>query len=116
MGSRHFWIESPAFEAAALKAQIQYEKDVDEYVKKTQEKRYRVWIELDKPVDDEHAEELCALANKMLSRLNESSESQGGFSWSPNEHRYMFSHGGHTYKYLADNGEWFNLEYFGRND
>jgi len=34
MGSRHFWIEGPAFEKASLKAQIEYEKMVDEAVQK----------------------------------------------------------------------------------
>jgi hypothetical protein len=34
----------------------------------------RVWIELDKPRDDAHAEEICKLATAMLHKLGISAE------------------------------------------
>ena len=83
-------------------------------MKKLKEKHYRVWIELDKPVDDEHAAELCAMANKMMARLIEPSEPTGKFAWS--SHTQMYMYGENTYTYLKDRGEWFNLKYFGRDD
>ena len=74
----------------------------------------KVWIELEKPINTAHAERLCELANTMLKRLSEPDErSERGFFWSEHENRYCFG-GGMGYMVLKDNGEWFNLEYFGR--
>lgn len=81
-------------------------------------KKNRVWIELDKPRDKDHAAELCELANNMLARLRESDDDTKwkGFWYHEEREAYCFTFCGQTgeYKELADRGEWFNLDYFGR--
>lgn len=73
----------------------------------------RVWIELEKPVDKEDADRITVLANRMLSRLAAPDcIPMRRFFWSENEQRWCL--GDVTYKALADNGEWFNLDFFGR--
>jgi hypothetical protein len=75
---------------------------------KTKDRRLRVWIELPRPVDEAHAIELCAYANKMLSHLPIGPCK--GFGWDIERMQYTFSHGGSTYHGLADRGEWFSLK------
>ena len=71
----------------------------------------RVWIELDKPIDDAHAEEICKKANRMLARMG--SSGGRGFFWSPSRQQYGYGDGmGHIG--LPDRGDWFNLDYLGR--
>jgi uncharacterized protein CbrC (UPF0167 family) len=75
----------------------------------------RIWIELDTPNNDEHAEEQCRLANNMLQRLAEKPEyMQRQFFWLKNSRRYAFG-GLMGYNELTDRGEWFNLDYLGRD-
>ena len=72
----------------------------------------RVWIELVKPESKEHGEEQCRLANNMLNRLGAKGQS---FFYSTRDNLYCLeSSGGGTYTVLEDNGEWFSLDYFGR--
>jgi hypothetical protein len=76
------------------------------------QKELKVWIELPKPVDAQHAEELCELANAMLRKLGVNSQK---FSWSDHRNRYRF--GGPTgYTELADRGEWFDLNYLAKGE
>lgn len=72
----------------------------------------RIWIELEKPRDAVHGEEICALANRALRRLSGDSRTRA-FWWSVHENRYCLGDDG-GYKVLEDNGEWFNLDYLGR--
>lgn len=73
----------------------------------------RVWIELEKPANDEQGRERAALANKMLERLCGRPISEG-FEW--NEKRCYYDWGGPVggYESLVNHGKWFNLDYFGR--
>jgi hypothetical protein len=76
----------------------------------------RVWIELEKPRDAAHAEEICVLANRMIDRLCEPPEEgveRREFFWDEDDKRYCFG-GQMGYMTLSDRGEWFNLDYFGR--
>lgn len=81
----------------------------------TPDRELRVWIELPKPADKEHAEQLCGLANNMLKRLEKPHEgpAERGFFWSEHEKRYCYG-GAMGYTVLSDGGQWFNLEYLGR--
>lgn len=73
----------------------------------------RIWIELDKPFDKEHADKQCELANNLLKRLNGNEPGDSKFWWSEHEKRYCYG-GNHGYTVLADRGQWFNLDFFGR--
>lgn len=76
----------------------------------------RVWIELEKPRDAEHADEVCALVNNMLRKLlGGDGDTDRGFFWSTRESRYAYG-GPMGYTILRDNGEWFDLDYLGRED
>lgn len=72
----------------------------------------RIWIELDKPRDAAHAQEMCELANQMLARLGVSHGRR--FFWSERESCYCYGEG-MGYTTLSDRGEWFNLDYLGRD-
>ena len=72
----------------------------------------KVWIELERPENKEHAEEQCKLVNNMLTRLGAKGQS---FFYDKRTLGYSLetSPGG-CYKELLDNGEWFNLDFLGR--
>jgi hypothetical protein len=78
----------------------------------------RVWIELPRPkgaTDHERKDEtdrICNLANTMLQRMDPGTEYR--FFWSEHKSMYAYGHQHGSYRYLADNGEWLNLEYLGR--
>lgn len=65
----------------------------------------RIWIELERPKDEKHADQICAKANKVLEKLGVISR----FNWSPRKAMYMF--GDVSFTYLSDNGQWLNLDY-----
>lgn len=81
----------------------------------------RVWIEWEYPsiadfktseAQDAAAQETCRLLNKMLDRLSGEKDCSTVF-WS--EQGKEFCVGGVAgYVTCADNGHWFNLEFFGR--
>lgn len=72
----------------------------------------KIWIELEKPKDKEHADLQCTLANRVLERMGAKGQS---FFYSQRLALYCIeSSPGGTYKELTDNGEWFNLDYLGR--
>lgn len=74
----------------------------------------RVWIELDKPKDKEHAEKQCRLANNMLKRLCVKPEDMTSkFFYSEHSRTYCFG-GDYGYIELPDHGHWFNLDSLGR--
>ena len=83
----------------------------------------RIWIELDKPKpgtpDPERKafmEKQCALANRMLERLYKPEDLAHRSTFFVSEHKglhYCFGGAG-GFRDLADNGEWFNLDYYGR--
>lgn len=77
----------------------------------------RVWIELEKPRDDAHGVEIANLANKMMDRLipAEPGVERREFFWSAHERRYCLG-GNMGYVVLIDWGEWFNLDYLGRDE
>lgn len=85
--------------------------------KPPKKERNSVWIELEKPRDNAHAKEICEKANRMLVRLQSVADQEEGrcgyFAWS--ESRSMFMYGTNMgMKYLTDRGEWFSLDYVGR--
>jgi hypothetical protein len=82
--------------------------------KKTRNKEHnRVWIELEKPLDEEDGNRIAELANNMLQRLFAPNKPTLYFTW--NEHRLRYDYGTTMGRYsLADWGEWFDLDYFGR--
>lgn len=76
----------------------------------------RVWIELEPPKDNDPvlAQKRCELANRMLNKLSAPEETIGrGFSWSATENKYRFNWGMKS-TILKDNGEWFDLDFLGR--
>ena len=83
-------------------------------------KMMKVWIELPEPVEAGYTgEEICKRENEMLVRL---SSTNGEFSYS-NERlvgKWIKGHYIFTAEFgktsLKDNGRWFNLDYFGRNN
>lgn len=83
----------------------------------------RVWIEIERPAGPKfkdpvernaEAARRAALATNMVARLN-APESMDGyhFWWSERDGRYCWG-GPMGYTVLSDDGEWFNLEHFGR--
>lgn len=80
------------------------------------QKPNRVWIELEKPRDKAHGDELAEKANRMLRRLMEPSQVNNcmRFSWSVQDRRYHLSDPSGCYTVLDSFGEWFNLDYMGR--
>ena len=77
----------------------------------------RVWIELEHPGADEAlGDARAALANKMLARLSEADDGDRNRFWYYGDKScYCFGDSG-GFKELSDNGFWFNLEFFGRED
>lgn len=71
----------------------------------------QIWIELDAPRDDTHAEEMCEQANRMLARLGDTAGQK--FSWDAKHKAYRFG-GTMGDEHLPDRGKWFNLDYLGR--
>jgi len=75
----------------------------------------KIWIELERTPSAEFNQRQAELANKMLKRLSEPGDpTNRGFNWSKHEGRYTYG-GPMGYRVLTDDGEWFNLEYFGRD-
>lgn len=83
----------------------------------------RVWIEIERPTGKEftsdpvaynaEADRRAKLVTNMIQRLNEGDLEGQHFWWSPNARRYCYG-GPYGYRELSDDGEWFNLEHFGR--
>lgn len=75
----------------------------------------KIWIELDKPgkgITDvaTFKQKQCDLANKMLARLGV----VGRSFFVGSRNCYCFG-GDNGFRELVDNGEWFNLDYLGRD-
>lgn len=70
----------------------------------------RVWIELEKPRDKVHADQISALANNLLQRITPGTDYKFFYS----ENKAMFCYGHITFEYLSDRGKWFNLDFVGR--
>lgn len=69
----------------------------------------RIWLELERPRDDAHAQLICEKANRMLTRLGVRDE----FFWQAKRALYCF--GGATgYVELPDRGHWLSLDHLGR--
>ena len=83
--------------------------------RKNAERELSVWIELPKPVDKVHGEQLAELANNMLKRLAkpDDTDTDRGFFWSEHERRFCYG-GAMGYQVLSDFGQRFNLDYLGR--
>jgi hypothetical protein len=81
---------------------------------------YSVWLELPQPMDDQHAEHLCALANAMIEKLARPEHLINGhfprrFFW--NRARKMYCYGGDQgYDILQSRGIWFSLNYLAGRD
>ena len=71
----------------------------------------RVWIELEKPRNAEHAKEICDLANNLLQRITPNTAKH--FFYITEKRQYAYGdHWG--YVDLTDRGEWLNLDFVGR--
>lgn len=76
----------------------------------------RIWIELDKPRDAQHAEQICKLANRMLQRLCKPEDADSLPTFDYDAKQFKFTYGGPMgHELLSDNGKWFNLDFFGRD-
>jgi len=70
-----------------------------------------IWIELPAPNSTEEAEEICLRANRMMQRLGKTDGREFRY-W---EKERMYSWGGDMgFMFLKDRGNWFNLDYLGR--
>jgi hypothetical protein len=71
----------------------------------------KIWIELERPKDQAHAEQIAKLANNVLRKINSVTRE---FFWDSKD--LIWCIGGDTgYTTLSDNGEWFNLDYLGKD-
>lgn len=77
--------------------------------------RNRVWIELERPSNEQHAAQIVTLANNMLRRLSGENVLQQEFGWDEGERQYWWG-GPMGAQVLLDNGHWFNLDYLGRTE
>ncbi len=79
---------------------------------KTKQIPNKVWIELDRPRDDDHANQIAKLINNVLRKIEPNIERQ--FFWNSEDCIWCI---GNDFGYiaLADNGEWFNLDYLGKD-
>ena len=81
----------------------------------------RVWIEIEKDADADINRERAAMMTRLLKRLAADDDPSPARIQFAAEHK-KFPGGvyivfwGQGFKYLPDNGEWFNLEYLGRKD
>lgn len=85
--------------------------------KDDQPKQHRVWIELDPPRTNEEGEARAKLLSSMLKRLGADYGRHPAVWWNEHKRCYCFtssSIGG--FWEATDNGHWYNLEYFGRED
>ena len=78
----------------------------------------RVWIELDYPagMTNEQADKACEQATRMLRRLvlPEQAHLAPVFFWHKDKQKYALQYSDKTFKILEDNGDWFMLDYLGR--
>lgn len=80
----------------------------------------RVWIELEMPftddkIDHELGHARAKLATNLIQRLGADPAHNQNFWWWPEKLTYCYSRYGHGgYVTLSDCGEWFNLDFFGR--
>jgi hypothetical protein len=84
-------------------------------IKKMRDKKkpIRVWVELEKPLDEADGNRIAELSNNMLQRLFAPNIPASYFTW--NQHRGRYDFGSSMGRYsLADWGEWFDLVYLGR--
>ena len=76
----------------------------------------RVWIELEKPRNAAHGQQVAELANNMLRRLRGPvgpDTWETVFEW--DDTRKVFLYGGPMgWTTLTDRGQWFNLDFLGR--
>jgi hypothetical protein len=70
----------------------------------------RVWIELERSRDQNLNIQRAALATNLIQRLGSKSE----FYWDEEKGLYGLRREGGEFTELNDNGQWFNLEFFGR--
>lgn len=85
-------------------------------------KQIKVWVEVEDPRDKtpEQREETCRLLNNMMARLTdpENRKYSPKFWWSERDGKYAVTQGGvgGGFMVCTDNGHWFNLEYYGREE
>jgi hypothetical protein len=71
----------------------------------------RIWIELERPKDAAHAELIAKLANNVLRKIGIATRA---FFWDEKDQIWCFGND-MGYTTLGDNGEWFNLDYLGKD-
>jgi hypothetical protein len=73
----------------------------------------KIWIELERPRDEAHAQQIASLANNVLRKLNASNNGEREFFWDARDRIWCLG-GDMGYMTLSDNGEWFNLDWLGK--
>jgi hypothetical protein len=83
------------------------------------ENQNKIWIELDKPLDNEHGIIQCQKANTVLRKLGVALH-QDNVGFQLNQHKkgstnyiYVLA-SSHEYTELSDNGKWFSLDYLAK--
>jgi hypothetical protein len=71
----------------------------------------KIWIELPIPNSIEEAEDICLKANRMMQRLGDTNGRE--FRYWEKDHKYSWG-GDMGFMFLSDRGNWFNLDYLGR--
>ncbi len=71
----------------------------------------KIWIELERPKDQAHAEQIAKLANNVLRKIGSVTRE---FFWDSRDCIWCIG-GDMGYTTLSDNGEWFNLDYLGKD-
>jgi len=67
----------------------------------------RIWIELDKPKSEEHAQKQCELANKMLVKLGITTM----HFWAGKRGYNITTDSAGSFLECSDRGHWFNLDH-----
>lgn len=83
----------------------------------SEQKPFRVWIELEQPKDNAEGHERARLLSNMINRLNAPQyQRDKPVWWFEDKQCYCFEidHGG-SFVMANDRGHWFNLNWFGRD-
>lgn len=78
---------------------------------------HRVWIEIERPKDDAEGAARAKLLSAMLKRLGVDRGSYPLVWWNERKRCYCFTQSSvGSFVEASDDGQWFNLEFFGRED
>lgn len=75
------------------------------------DKMNKIWIELEQPENEAHGEAVAKLANNVLCKIGIVNRE---FFWDSKNCTWCIGND-MGYTALSDNGEWFNLDYLGKD-